>query len=143
MVVSRVSVYLLLSLMISFCGCSHPPTTQQIVGFWDSTDKNYSLDFNKDDTFTFTKTEVKPTSLQDMVNKLGFAMIAPSGNWSPNGSTLDVNCGAASNGIQMALKIDSWSESTLVLRFGDADAVRFVRIKPKEKDAEGAKQGLK
>jgi hypothetical protein len=141
MVESRVFVFFLLSLMISFCGCSHPPNAKQIVGSWESTDKIYTLDFNKDGTFTFTKTEVKPTSLQDMVNKLGFAMIAPSGNWSLNGSTLDVNCGAVNNGIQMALKIDSWSESTLVLRFGDADAVRFVR--KKLKDADGAQQGQK
>ena len=137
------SAFLLLVVAISICGCSHPPTAQQIVGTWESTDKIYTLDFRKDGTFAFTKTEVKPTSIQDMVKNLGFSVIAPTGNWSLNESELDVNCGAAKNGIQMALKIESWSDSTLVLRFGDADAVRFVRIKPKEKEREEAKQGQK
>jgi hypothetical protein len=116
--------------MFSICGCSHPPTAQQIVGTWESTDKTYTLDLGKNCTFTFINAAASPTSLQDMTDKLGFAMIAPSGKWSLSGSDLDVS--TIAKGIPMVWKIGSWSDSTLVLRFGDANAISFVRKKANE-----------
>ena len=136
-----IPTFFIFSFVFLICGCSSPPTTQTIIGSWVSTDKIYTLDFYMDGTFTFSKVEANPTSISDMINKLGFSMIAPSGAWSLNGSELDVSC-AAANGIPMVLKIVSWSDNTLVLRFGNGDAVSFVRKQPNNKEVNAENQKL-
>jgi hypothetical protein len=120
---------LVFSVVVPICGCRRPPTAQQIVGSWASVDKMYTLDFCNDHTFAFTAKEAKQKSLADMVNRLGFSMIAPSGHWQLNESDLDLSCSASTQKepIMMLLKVVSWSDDTLVLRFGDGDAVSFVR----------------
>ena len=89
----------------------------------------YTLDLRSDGTFTFAAKETTPTSLGDVLNSLGFALIAPSGRWQLDEWELNVSCITPPQEVPVTvlLKVVRWSDDALVLRFGDGDAVRFVR----------------
>jgi hypothetical protein len=129
------SIFTVLCLtIIMIGGCKPLPTPQQLVGSWESTDKTISLDFRKDGVFTSTQGNVAPASLQDMIDKISYCLIAPSGTWSLQGSELTLV--GSSNKITLGLKIESVNENVLVLRFGDAAPMKFERKKQDEKPAE-------
>jgi hypothetical protein len=117
-------------LVLPICGCSKPPNPKQLVGLWESTDKAFTIQLRSDGTFAFTQTEAKLTSFRDLSSKLGFFAIAPSGRWQVHEWELEVTCGRYDPKeipLNMSLKIVSWSAKSLALRFGNGDAVRFVR----------------
>lgn len=124
-------VSLILSLVFSICGCSKPPTGQQLAGSWNSADGRYAMSFRNDGTFSFKTANVQPTSFSDLADTIGFSCIAPSGQWQLNKWELDLSCVSSTPNlpINIQLKVVSWNASTLVLRFGNGNDVRFVRQK--------------
>ena len=65
---------LVVSVLLSFCGCRKPPTPAQIIGSWKSTDGVYALDFRRDGTFAFTSSEAKVSALSDVLSNVGFSL---------------------------------------------------------------------
>jgi hypothetical protein len=110
---------------ITLCGCGEPPTKEKLVGRWQSSDSRFVLDFHADDTFT--KTDASPSGGTSM-SMMGIAFIASSGRWSLEGEDLTISFGSASEGHSMLLRVVSFGDRKLVLRFGDHDSVKFARI---------------
>jgi hypothetical protein len=113
------------------CGCSRPPSSRQITGSWQSTERHCTLELRGDNTFTFAKlTNSVPKSglagdvISDAFNEIGFDLIPKAGKWRLEGWELSVSDGSI---VWFANKIEAWSENTLDVQFTHGAVVHFEK----------------
>jgi hypothetical protein len=110
-------------------GCRRPPAAGEIAGTWESRDKSHTFVFRSDGTYSLSGTTPKPASIEEMLANVMFDVLAPSGQWRLDEWELHVTSdpSSKSGAIPASLKVVSCDDSTLVLRFGDAEPVPFLR----------------